>query len=204
MIRSPLAAAPARLRRIVLAGLALSAVVPGAGATAASAQGAGATPPSTPTLTLPPFWDVGVSPGTRNLVDGQELTVFSAAQPHEGGFFVHQCSGPFDADGVICERLAGPVDEARGFVRFTVKVKGVLSDEASGRRVDCRVQNTCTLVVLAYRRPDKAFSLPIQFVPMPPTSVAPPAAPPAVPPSSTPQRPGKPAEPVVAQPRFTG
>jgi hypothetical protein len=189
-----------RRRLAVAAGLAASAVIGGL-----TAEGASAAPgQAPPTLReLPPFWDVGIGQ-VQNLVDGQQIRMFAAARPHEGGVSALMCSGPFGAPGVICEPAGGPFFERDGFITFDVRVKAVITDARTGRRVDCRVQNTCHVALVPAGLPGDAYSQAVTFVPAPPrppSTAAP--GPAATSTTTTPPSSARPA-PVKATPQFTG
>jgi hypothetical protein len=209
-VATPARTAGRRGRRVLLAVLAASSL--GVGVAADGAGAASSQAPPTTYGPLPPFWDVGVSPTTRGLVDGQTVHVIAAAQPHEGGVLALMCSGVYGAAGVICEPAGGPFFQQGGFLGFDVVVEAVVTDAGSGRRVDCRVQGGCTLTIVPAGMPEKAYSQPVTFAPVPssPPTTALPAAPgPApVPPTTAPGgAPGPapaPAVPVPVQPRFTG
>jgi hypothetical protein len=186
---------------VLLAVLAASSLGVGVGV---AADGAGAAPSQAPPTTygpLPPFWDVGVSPTTSGLVDGQTVRVIAAAQPHEGGVFALMCSGAYGAPGVICEPAGGPFFQQGGFLGFDVAVKAVVIDAGSGRRVDCRVQGGCTLTIVPAGMPEKAYSQPVTFAPVP---ASPPTTALPVPPTTAPGSAPAPAVPVPVQPHFTG
>jgi hypothetical protein len=210
-VATPARPARRRGRRVLLATLAVSSlgVGVGVGLAADSAGAASSQAPPTTYPPLPPFWDVGVSPTTSGLVDGQTVHVIAAAKPHEGGVLALMCSGAYGAAGVICEPAGGPFFQQGGFLGFDVVVKAVITDAGSGRRVDCRVQGGCTLTIVPAGMPEKAYSQSVSFAPVPssppttalPATPAPGAAPPTTaPPTTAPA----PAVPVPVQPRFTG